>query len=67
MTYKLVRYLFRNVAVSKDLLKRLLDQMDYDQDGRISLSEVAAALKSLWRQANGKAPKPKKAKVKTLD
>ena len=41
--------------------------MDYDDDGRISLSEVAVALKILWKRANGKIDKPKKAKVKTLD
>lgn len=67
MSYRLVKYLFRNVAVSKDLLHRLVNSMDIDDDGRISLSEMAAALKSLWRQANGKIPKEKRPKVKTLD
>lgn len=67
MAYTFLKRSFRNVAVSKDLLKRLIDSMDYDQDGRISLSEVAVALKILWKRANGKIDKPKKAKVKTLD
>lgn len=67
MAYTFLRRSFRNVAVSKDLLRRLIDSMDYDQDGRISLEEVAVALKILWKRANGKIDKPKKAKVKTLD
>ena len=67
MAYTFLRRSFRNVAVSKDLLRRLIDSMDYDQDGRISLEEVAVALKILWKKANGKIDKPKKAKVKTLD
>jgi len=67
MAYRFLKYLFRNVAVSKDLLRRLIDSMDYDEDGRISLSEVAIALKVLWKKANGKVEKPKKVKVKTLD
>ena len=67
MAYTFLRRSFRNVAVSKDLLRRLIDSMDYDDDGRISLAEVAVALKILWKRANGKIDKPKKAKVKTLD
>ena len=67
MAYRFLKYGFRNVAVSKDLLRRLIDAMDADEDGRISLEEVAVALKVLWKKANGKIEKPKKAKVKTLD
>ena len=67
MAYIFLKRIFRNVAVSKDLLRRLIDSMDYDEDGRISLSEVAIALKVLWKKANGKVEKPKKVKVKTLD
>ena len=67
MAYTLLKRTFRNVAVSRDLLKRLIDSMDYDEDGRISLEEVAVALKVLWKKANGKLDKPKKVKVKTLD
>lgn len=67
MAYTFLKRSFRNVAVSKDLLRRLIDAMDADEDGRISLEEVAVALKVLWKRANGKIDKPKKAKVKTLD
>ena len=67
MAYTFLKRTFRNVAVSKDLLKRLIDSMDQDQDGRLSLAEVAVALKILWKKANGKLEKPKKVKVKTLD
>ena len=67
MAYRILKRMFRNVAVSRDLLKRLIDSMDYDEDGRISLAEVAVALKVLWKKANGKFDKPKKVKVKTLD
>ena len=49
MAYRFLKYIFRNVAVSKDLLRRLIDSMDYDEDGRISLAEVAVALKVLLR------------------
>ena len=67
MAYTFLKRSFRNVAVSKDLLRRLIDAMDTDEDGRISLEEVAVALKILWKKANGKIEKPKKVKVKTLD
>ena len=67
MAYRFLKRSFRNVAVSKDLLRRLIDAMDTDEDGRISLEEVAVALKVLWKKANGKLDKPKKVKVKTLD
>ena len=64
MAYKLVKYLFRNVDVSKDILIKLIDSMDADDNGRISLEEIAVALKMLWKKAQGKV---KPAKVKTLD
>ena len=67
MAYTFLKRTFRNVEVSKDLLKRLIDSMDVDDNGRISLAEVAVALKVLWKKANGKLDKPKKVKVKTLD
>ena len=67
MAYTFLKHAFRNVAVSKDLLRRLIDSMDADEDGRISLQEVAVALKVLWKKANGKIDKPKKVRVKTLD
>lgn len=61
--------MFRNVQVSKDLIVRVIDSLDADNNGRISLDEVAVALKLLWCQAMGKVKKPKapKTKVKTLD
>ena len=64
MGYKLVKYLFRNVEVSKDILIKLIDSMDANDNGRISLAEAAVALKMLWKKAQGKI---KPAKVKTLD
>ena len=67
MAYTFLKRTFRNVDVSRDQLKRLIDSMDYDEDGRISLAEVAIALKVLWKKANGKVERPKKVKVKTLD
>lgn len=67
MAYKLIKYLFRNVDVSKELLHKLINSMDADGNGRISLEEVGIALKVLWKQANGKLDKPKKSRVKTLD
>jgi len=67
MAYKIIKYMFRNVEVSKDLLHKLINSMDFDDNGRISLEEVAIALKVLWKQANGKLDKPKKSRVKTLD
>ena len=61
---RILRYMFRNVEVSKDILYRLIDSMDADGNGRISLAEVVVALKLLWRSAMGKVKKPK---VRTLD
>lgn len=67
MAYRLIKHLFRNVEVSKEIIYKLIDAMDADANGRISLQEVAVALKMLWQKANGKMDKPKKSKVKTLD
>ena len=64
MAYKIIKHLFRNVEVSKDILIKLINSMDTDDNGRISLSEIAVALKMLWKKAQGKI---KPAKVKTLD
>ena len=61
---RILRYMFRNVEVSKDILYKLIDSMDADGNGRISLAEVVVALKLLWRSAMGKVKKPK---VRTLD
>ena len=69
MAYRFIRRTFRNVEVSKDLIVRLIDSMDTDQNGRLSLEEIAVALKLLWCQAMGKVkqPKPPKSKVKVLE
>lgn len=64
MGYKIIRYLFRNVSVSKEMLTKLINGMDTDNDGRISLAELAVALKMLWKKAMGKVKAPK---TKVLD
>ena len=64
MGYKIIRYIFRNVSVSKEMLTKLINGMDTDNDGRISLSELAVALKMLWKKAMGKVKAPK---TKVLD
>lgn len=64
MAYRLIKYIFRNVDVSKDILVRLIDSMDADGNGRVSLSEAAIAMKLLWKQAMGKVKAPK---TKVLD
>lgn len=63
---RIIRYLYRNVAVKKQTVIKILDAVDADEDGRISLGELAAALKMLWRTAMGKIKTPKK-KVRTVD
>lgn len=65
MAYRILKRMFRNVQVSKDLLHKLVDGMDMDGNGRISLAEVAVALKILWNQAMGKI-KPKKTKASKI-
>ena len=64
MAYRLINYLFRNVDVSKDILVRLINAMDTDDNGRVSLAEAAVAMKMLWKQAMGKVKAPK---TKVLD
>lgn len=66
MAYKFLKWSYRNVAVKKDTLVRLIDRLDTNDDGRVSLGEVAAALKELWKAAMGKTSK-KKSKVRTVD
>lgn len=66
MGYRLVRYLYRNVAVRKDTIVKLLDQLDTNEDGRLSLDEIAAALKALWKTAMGKTERKAK-KLRTAD
>lgn len=69
MAYRMLRRAFRNVEVSKDLIIRLIDSMDADGNGRLSLEEIVIALKLLWNQAMGKVKRPKepKTKVKILE
>ncbi len=64
MTYPFIRRAFRNVSVSKEILHKLIDSMDADDDGRLTLSEVVVALKMLWKKAMGKVKAPK---TKVLD
>ena len=64
MAYRLINYLFRNVDVSKDILVKLINAMDADDNGRVSLAEAAVAMKMLWKQAMGKVKAPK---TKVLD
>ena len=59
MAYKIIRYLFRNVSVSKEIMHKLIDGIDADGNGRISLAEVAVAIKLLWKKAMGKVKAPK--------
>ena len=66
MKYRLIHYLYRHVAVSKDLMHKVIDSMDADDDGRITLAEIAVVLKVLWKKALGKE-KVKAPKVKYLD
>ena len=68
MSDRIIRYMYRNVSVKADTLKRLIDEIDADDDGRLTLGEVAAAFKELWRQAMGKAKTPRKVrKIRTVD
>lgn len=64
VAYLIIKRLFRNVSVSKDILHKLIDGIDTDGNGRISLSELAVALKMLWKKAMGKVKAPK---TKVLD
>ncbi len=64
MAYRMLRFIFRKVDVSKDILITLIDSMAADGDGRLTLSEVAIALKMLWKKAMGKVKAPK---TKVLD
>ena len=60
--------MYRNVAVRAETLKRLIDEIDADEDGRLTLGEVTACFKMLWRQAMGKNKVPRKVrKIRTVD
>ncbi len=64
MGYYFLRRMFRNVSVSKEILHKLINSIDTDNDGRTSLAELAVALKMLWKKAMGKVKAPK---TKVLD
>ena len=64
MSYCFLRRMFRNVSVSKEILHKLIDGIDTDGNGRISLAELTVALKMLWKKAMGKVKAPK---TKVLD
>ena len=64
MAYYFLRRMFRNVSVSKEILHKLIDGIDTDGNGRISLSELVVAVKMLWKKAMGKVKAPK---TKVLD
>ena len=44
-------YLYRDVGLSRAQLDAILDEMDTNLDGRISLAEVAAYLRVAWAEA----------------
>ena len=64
MAYSIIKFIFRKVDVSKDILVKLINAMDADDNGRVSLAEAAVAMKMLWKQAMGKVKAPK---TKVLD
>ena len=64
MAYYFLKHAFRNVSVSKEILHKLIDGIDTDGNGRISLSELVVAVKMLWKKAMGKVKAPK---TKVLD
>ncbi len=66
MAYRFLRFAYRNVAVKKDTLIRLIDKLDANEDGRVSLGEIAVALKELWKVAMGKVSRKQK-KLRTAD
>lgn len=66
MAYRFLRHAYRNVAVKKDTLIRLIDKLDTNEDGRVSLGEIAVALKELWKVAMGRTSRKAK-KQRTVD
>ena len=44
-------YLYREVGMSRSQLDAILDEMDTDLDGKISLAELAAYLRVAWAEA----------------
>lgn len=68
MGNRIVKYLYRNVSVKAETVKKVIDQLDIDEDGRLTLGEVAVGLKELWRVAMGKTkPSRKQRKIRVVD
>lgn len=44
-------YLYRDVGMSRSQLDAILDEMDTDLDGKISLAELVAYLRVAWTEA----------------
>lgn len=44
-------YLYRDVGMSRSQLDAILDEMDTDLDGKISLAELVAYLRVAWAEA----------------
>lgn len=45
-----IRIVFRKVEVPVDWVHEVIDILDSDGSGRISLSELAVTLRSMWRK-----------------
>ena len=43
--YRMIRHIYRNVAISKDLMHRMIDAIDADDDGRITVEDARLALR----------------------
>lgn len=46
----LIRILFRRVEVPVDWVHEVIDILDSDRSGQISLSELAVTLRTMWRK-----------------
>lgn len=46
----LIRILFRKVEVPVDWVHEVIDILDSDRSGQISLSELAVTLRAMWRK-----------------
>lgn len=51
MATRLVQHFYRDVGLSKTQLSAIIDEMDTDLDGKVSLAEVAAYLRVAWAEA----------------
>lgn len=46
----LIRILFRRVEVPVEWVHEVIDILDSDRSGQISLSELAVTLRTMWRK-----------------